>query len=93
MKDIIWDKLSGFDRFIFLFGWLAAMQVGFWIILVVIYLINKDKKGCRDFFNPTTLKVPYIFGWVNLIILSLVLVAGLFFLLIVLPVSVTRMLN
>lgn len=90
MKDIVWDKLSGFDRFIFLFGWLAAMHVGFWITLVIVYLINKDKKGCRDFFNPTTLKVPYIFGWINLIILSLVLVAGLFFLLIVLPVSVVR---
>lgn len=83
MKDIIWEKLTSFEKFIFIFGWFAALQVWFWIAMVVVYLINKEKKKYIEFFNPTTFKVPYVCGWIHFIVLIALVVAGFVFLSIV----------
>ncbi len=69
MRDIYWDKLSSFERFIFIFGWFSAMHLFFWLSMLIAYIIKKDKKGYSNFFNPHTLKVPYVFGWINLILI------------------------
>lgn len=90
MKDIIWDRLTGFEKFIFVLGWLSAMNLVFWITLVIVFITRQDQKKYYKFFNPHTFKVPYVFGWINLVVLSIVLLVMLLFLLIVLPVSVTK---
>ncbi len=90
MKDIYWGKLSGFEKFIFVLGWLSAMNLAFWIVFMIMYATKQDKGKYFRFFNPHTYKVPYVFGWINFAILIIALLAVLFLLLVVLPVSVTR---
>ena len=64
MKDIVFDKLSGFEKFIFVLGWISAMNVGFWVALVIVFITRQDQKKYSKFFNPHTFKVPYVFGWI-----------------------------
>lgn len=79
MKNIYWDKLSGFEKFIFILGWISAGNAIFWIVLVVVYS-TQDKKGkeYKQFFNPHTFKVPFVFGFINLFTILAVILFFLF---------------
>ncbi len=86
MKDIYWKKLTGFEKVIFVLGWLSGMSLLFWLIFLIVYVIKKDDgKKYKEFFNPHTFKVPMVFGWINLGMFVLMLL-GLFLFLIVILV-------
>lgn len=69
MRDIHWDRLSSVEKVIFVLGWFAALSIFFWLIMLIAYVIKYDKKGYSNFFNPHTFKVPYVFGWINLVVI------------------------
>jgi uncharacterized membrane protein len=67
MKDIYWNKLTGFEKVIFVLGWFSGMSLVFWLVFLIVYVIKKDEgKQYKEFFNPQTFKVPMVFGWINL---------------------------
>ena len=88
MKDIYWKKLTGFEKVIFVLGWLSAMSLLFWLIFLVVYVIKKDEgKKYKEFFNPYTFKVPFVFGWINVAMFILGIIGLLLFFIIVLAFS------
>ena len=86
MKDIHWNKLSVFEQVIFILGWFSIFNILFWITFVIVYAIGRNRRGkeFKQFFNPHTFKVPYVFGWINAIlvvfmVLVMILMMGLGF--------------
>ena len=86
MKDIHWNRLSGFEKGIFVVGWFSILNLFYWIVFVIVYAIGCDRKGkeFKQFFNPHTFKVPYVFGWINAVlvvfmVLVMILMMGLGF--------------
>ena len=73
MKDIYWKKLTTFEKIIFVLGWFSVGNLIFWISFIITYIIGKDRKGkeFQQVFNPHTFKVPYVFGWITLIVVAL----------------------
>lgn len=75
MRDIHWSNLSTFEKLIFVLGWFSIFNLAFWVAFFVVYSIGRDRGGkYRDVFNPHTFKVPYVFGWINLVLLLLCLI-------------------
>jgi len=85
MRDIYWKKLSGFEKFLFVLGWVGGLNAVFWIAVVIVYYVKINKKVDKKylyFFNPHTYKVVYVFGWiyfVSLILLFILLIIGIIF--------------
>ena len=74
MRDIHWNQLSTFDKIIFILGCFAIVHPVFWVALFVVYAVGRDRgRQYRDVFNPHTLKVPYVFGWINFVLILLCL--------------------
>ncbi|MDO8643153.1 MAG: hypothetical protein Q7R76_06270 [Candidatus Woesearchaeota archaeon] len=75
MLDIYWSKLSTFEKVIFVLGWFSVFNAVFWVAFIVTYIIGKERGGrYKEFFNPHTLKVPYVFGWIHLVLILLCLI-------------------
>jgi hypothetical protein len=73
MKDIYWKKLTTGEQVLFVLGWFWILNLVFWVSFIVTYIIGRDRKGreFREFFNPHTFKVPYVFGWISVALLIL----------------------
>ena len=78
MKEIYWNKLNIFEKGILCIGWLGVLSLLFWIIIVFIYYSGVHKKRSKKkqkkftkFFNPHTLKVVYVFGWIYTIFITI----------------------
>jgi hypothetical protein len=75
-----WDNSSTFEKFLFCLGWVNAFNMVFWAVFFIVYGINQKKY--RDFFNPVTFLVPYIFGIVIfaflIVVLLILLLVGTF---------------
>jgi hypothetical protein len=67
MKDIVFNKLKTFDKIVFCLGWLSAINLAFWITL----LIHNALVYSDTFFNPKSYRVVYVFGWINLVLIAL----------------------
>lgn len=87
MKNIYWKKLSLREKVIWVLGWWWILNAIYWIAFIITYAVGRDRgKEFKHFFNPHTFKVPYVFGWISVILLivmvvfmGLILILGLFF--------------
>ncbi len=80
MKDIYWKKLSTWEKVVFVIGWFFIFNLVYWAAFIITYIVGRDRKGkeFHEFFNPHTFKVPYVFGWIGVVLLILmVLFMGL----------------
>lgn len=92
MRSIHWNHLSTFEKLIFVLGWFSIFNLIFWVAFFVVYAIGRDRGGqYRDVFNPHTFKVPYVFGWINLVLIALGLLMLLSMLALIIPFSMTIM--
>jgi len=85
MKEIYWKKLSTFEKTAFALGWLSVGNALFWIILLLKrfqfpgpiaqkeLIHGKSKSIYQKLFNPDTYKVVYVFGWINFVVLCILL--------------------
>ncbi|MCK4441056.1 MAG: hypothetical protein KAU90_03560 [Sulfurovaceae bacterium] len=71
MKEIIWKKLNLFEKIIICLGFLNVWNPFFWILLIIFNFPGLNKH--EDFFNPSSMKVVYFFGWINFIWVSIIL--------------------
>jgi len=62
MAKTYWDKLSGWGKFLFCLGWLSAFNLVFWLVMLIVYLVNQKEK---NFWDLIGFKVVRIFGWIN----------------------------
>ena len=73
MKNIHWSQLSVFEKIVFILGWFSVGSIIFWVAFIIAYIVGKERGGrFREFFNPHTFKVPFVFGWISLLLLALV---------------------
>ena len=66
MKDIYWKKLSLLKKIVFSIGTLGIFNLTFWVAFLILYSSKNKERKYNKFFNPHTLKVVYVFGWVNI---------------------------
>jgi len=62
MAKTYWDKLSGWGKFLFCLGWLSAFNLVFWLVILIVYLVNSKEKY---FWDSKGFIVVKIFGWIN----------------------------
>jgi hypothetical protein len=74
MKDIVWKDLNFFEKIIFCIGWLSALNLLFWIIILIVFATGKKD----NFWKKRGFKVVYVFGWINLIVILIVVFLTLF---------------
>lgn len=67
MENIYWKKLTTFQKVIFCFGWLAVFNIGFWIIMIIYNNVTQED----NFWNPGSLRIVFIFGWIHFVIFLL----------------------
>ena len=79
MKDIYWKHLTAWEKVVFVLGWFWILNLVYWVAFIITYIIGRDRKSkFKEFFNPHTFKVPYVFGWISIGLLLLgVLLMGL----------------
>ena len=65
MVEFIWKKANPMEKVAFSLGWIGALNLIFWITLVIVWNLNQDKK----FWNKKTFFVVYVFGWIYTIFL------------------------
>lgn len=80
MEQIYWNKLNIFGKIAFVFGWLGVLNLVFWIAMIIIHSYTKNKY--KNFFNPETFKVVYVFGWIYLMIFAIFIIVLLWLILI-----------
>jgi len=68
MAKTYWDELSGWGKFLFCLGWLSALSLIFWLVMLIVYLINQNEK---NFWDSKGFKVVRVFGWINFIVILL----------------------
>ncbi|MDP4012007.1 MAG: hypothetical protein Q8R00_00155 [Candidatus Nanoarchaeia archaeon] len=71
MKDIIFQKLLWYQKGIFYLGWLGVTTPIFWLCLI-LKKFAFPQGNHKEFFNPDTFKVAYVFGWIFLVTLLLI---------------------
>ena len=88
MNDIHWNHLSTFEKILFVLGWFSIFNIVFWVAFIVTYIVGKERgRKYQDFFNPHTLKVPYVFGWIHLVLILLCLLFVIAFIMLAVPLS------
>jgi hypothetical protein len=74
MKKIYWGKLSVLEKIAFCLGWLSVFNILFWAIMLLYTFSLQEEK----FWSPESLRVVYIFGWINLVALILTIILNIF---------------
>ena len=82
MKEIYWKKLSLFKKFILVLGFIPFPPYIFFLggmiaMKLRYYGEGYEKKSYDKFFNPNTLKSPYVVGWIHLAILTFWIIISL----------------
>ncbi len=75
MKGIDPKELNTFGKFIFYMGWFNILNITFWVSILVVNAYYKEK----EFWNPRSWRVVYLFGWITLITsitIAIVIVLG-----------------
>ena len=72
MQDIYWSGLSDNKKFIFILGCPHIFNPLVWIIMLIVYF-TKDRSDPKysGLFNPHTLKILYVFGYLTLVLLMI----------------------
>lgn len=60
-----WNKLKTLEKPIFCLGWLSVLNLSFWLVLIIVNNLSQENK----FWNEKSLKVVYVFGWINISLL------------------------
>ena len=77
MKEIYWKELNLFKKIIFCLGWTGVLNLLFWIIIWGVR--NDEPEGkYKEFFNPNTFKVVYVYGWIAFVVLVIGIISNLF---------------
>jgi len=66
-------KELGWKQIILFCGFINVLNIGFWIVQLIVFNISFDNK----FFNKRFLKVTYVFGWIIAITLLSIFLFGM----------------
>ena len=70
MAEFNWKEETLLNKLVYCVGWLAVLNIVFWIAIIVVGNLNMGDK----FWDGKTHFVVYVFGWIYLVSLVFLIV-------------------